>query len=281
MVLSTRINLFCFYWMITYNGWVMIDIKIKYQPFRFLKYTRNFEGAFPSTFAKLSRNQFIAISRLTNETISEIDFLTTMTGIRKKYIKLLSDYHRYNLMNLLDPFMDLKPYHAFIIPDIFISLKSFCCPKPKLSQVTFAQFIFVESYFTDYQNDKKPTDLHKFVASLYLRPNHSFNENEIAANAALISRVKTDVLEAIFFNYVLIREWLCVSYPLIFDKEVLNEKDEKHKKPPKKPGNSGWIKTFENVMGDDLVNHDRYAMLPLHNVFRWMTTKIKENIKLK
>ena len=66
-----------------------------------------------------------------------------------------------------------------------------------------------------------------------------------------------------------------------FKEDEVDENYEKPKKTHKNPGNSGWIKIFENVVGDDLVNHDRYAILPLHNVLRWMTTKIIENIKRK
>ena len=259
----------------------MIPVTVEYQPFRFLKYTRKSEGAFPSTFSELSPEQFIAIARLVNEKITETDFLKIMTGIRQISTNLLSDFDRYNLMNLFDPFMEIKPYNSFIIPEIKTYGKIFCSPKPKLSQITFAQFIFVESYFTDYQNDKNTTHLHKFIASLYLRKNHTFNENEIAANAALISKVKPEVLEAVVINYVLIREWLAQSYPMIFQQEEeVDENYEKPKKTHKIPWNSGWIKIFENIVGDDLINHDRYAMLPLHNVLRWMTAKIKSPLRL-
>jgi hypothetical protein len=178
--------------------------------------------------------------------------------------------------------MDIKPYNAFIIPEIKTSGKIFCAPKSKMAGVTFAHFIFVESYFTDYQNNKKLTDLYKFIAALYLEQNRTFDENKITENASLLSGTKPEILEAIVINYVLFREWLAQSYPMIFQQE--EEVDENHEKPKrthKNPGNSGWIKIFENIVGDDLINHDRYAMLPLHNVLRWMTNKIKENLKRK
>ena len=260
----------------------MEEITLEYQPFPFLRITRIWRGAFPSTFSELSPEQFIAIAKLINGTISETGFLKIMTGINKISTNLLSDFDRYSLMNLFDPFMEVKPYYNFIIPAIYHYRKIFCAPKLKLSGLTFAQFIFVENYFTDYQNDKKPADLHKFIASLYLRPNHSFNENEIDENASLIAQAKPAILEAIVINYVLIREWLAQSYPLIFEQGEEETAEEKQTpKTHKNPGNSGWIKIFENIVGDDLINHDRYALLPLHNVLRWMTTKIKESLKRK
>ena len=209
-------------------------------------------------------------------------FLEIMTGIKGSKINKLENYDRYNLMKLFDPFMEIKPYSAFIIPEIKTSGKIFCSPKPKMAGITFAQFIFIESYFTDYQISKKPADLHKFIASLYLEQNHNFNENEIAQNAITILGTKSEILEAIVINYVLIREWLAQSYPLIFEQPE-EETDEEKQKPKthKNPGNSGWIKVFDNIVGDDLINHDRYALLPLHNVLKWMTKKIKESLRHK
>jgi hypothetical protein len=263
----------------------MDNITIEYQPFRFIKYIRTVNGAFPSAFTELSPGKFVAIARLIVGTVSDVELLHTMTGIKKSLLNKLGDFQKYALMNLFDPFMDVKPYNVFIIPEIKSSGKIFCSPKPNLAQVTFAQFIFAENYFSDYQTTKKPAHLHKFIASLYLRQNHSFNENEIDGNAELVSGINPDTMEAIVINYVLIKEWLCEAYPLIFEKEDENEDDGAKKKKPKKthknPGNTGWIKIFENIVGDDLVNHDRYALLPLHNVLRYMTAKIKEDMKRK
>jgi hypothetical protein len=260
----------------------VVNIALEYQPFPFLKYTRKINGAFPSSFEDIKPAQLIAISCLINQSISDTDFLKIMTGFRKFYIKQLSDIERYKLMQLFDPFMDIKPYNTFIIPKIDTWTTQFFCPKPKLAGMSFAQFIFAESYFEDYQTDKNPTDLHKFVASLYLPELHGFDENLIPAAALAISKVKPEIPEAIALNYILIKEWLAQAYPMIFQqKEEVDENYEKPKKTHKNPGNSGWIKIFESVVGDDLVNHDRYALLPLHNVLRWMTTKIIENIKRK
>ena len=260
----------------------MEKITLEYQPFSFLNYTRKINGSFPSNFSELMPKQLIAIVNFLNQKISETMFLEYLTGIKGSVINKLDNFERHNLMKLFDPFMEVKPHNAFIIPEIKTSGKIFCSPKIKLAHLTFAQFIFVESYFTYYQTNKKPNDLHKFIASLYLEQNHNFNENEIAQNAVTILGTKPEILEAIVINYVLIREWLAQSYPLIFEQGE-EETDEEKQKPKthKNPGNSGWIKVFENIVGDDLINHDRYALLPLHNVLKWMTKKIKESLKHK
>ena len=260
----------------------MENITVEYKPLRFLKYTRKINGAFPSTYEDLKPGQLIAIAALTNSRISETDFLKTMTGIPKYRIKKLDKYHRYQLMLLFEPFTSVTPYNAFVIRGIKISRVSLISPRSKLAGMSFAQFIFVESYFENYQTNKKPEDLHKFVASLYLPERQSFDENKIPAAALLVSKIKPDVLDAIVINYIQIKEWLSVVYSMVFQKETQHdENNELKKKPLKKPTNSGWIKIFENIVGDDLINHDRYSLIPVHTVLRWMSNKIRENKKRK
>jgi hypothetical protein len=260
----------------------MVEITLKYQPFSFLKYTRVIKGAFSSTFGELKPEQLIAIARLLNQTISDTEFLKFMTGIKKSTINKLDEYQRYQLMILFEPFTLVTPYNEFIIPRIATWTTEFFSPKPKLAQMTFAQFIFVESYFVSYQTDKKPLDLYKFVASLYLPQSRAFSEDDISASELYFGKVKQEILEAVVINYVLIKEWLSTVYPMVFQKEDEDNGDELERKSLKKPNNnSGWLKIFESVVGDDLVNHDRYSILPLHNVLRWMSNKIIENIKRK
>ena len=259
----------------------MEKLTLQYQPFFFLKYTRKLEGQFPSTFEDLKPSQILAITGLINLKISETDFLKIMTGIPKNVIIKLGDIQIYALMKLFEPFTEITPYHAFIIPEIKTPSGSFFSPNPKLAGMTFAQFIFIESYFTSYQFDKNETDLNKFVGSLYLPPYVSFTEENIAAYALLMKNVKPDILDAIVINYVLIKEWLALAYPLVFQREDEEEEVSKQKKHNQPSNNSAWLKIYESVVGDDLVNHERYAFIPLHNVLRWMTNKIKENMKRK
>ncbi len=259
----------------------MVNITLEYQPFSFFSYKRKLTGSFPSSFEELSAPQLIAIAGLINQTVSETSFLKSMTGIKKFRIKKLDDYQRYQLMLLFEPFTEIKPYHTFIIPQINTPATILYSPKPKLSGVTFGQFIFAESYFTSYQADKNKIDLHKFIASLYLPKLRHFNEDKIAAAALIVSRVKPEIPDAIVINYVLIKEWLALAYPLVFQHDQEDEETGKPKKLNKPNTSSAWLKIFENVVGDDLINQDKYAQLPLHNVLRWMTTKIKENIKRK
>lgn len=260
----------------------MVNLELEYQPFSFLKYTRKIGGQYPSKFDELKPRQLIAIAKLisTETCISEIAFLNFMTGISKFWIKNMGDYNRFQLMLLFNPFTEIQPLDFFIIPGIKSSEVSLVSPKPKLAGMTFGQFVFIESYFTDYQLEKRPADLYKFIACLYLPAGKHFNEDDIRPRDLDNKKIDAEILDAIVINFLLIKEWLALAYPLIFQHDH-EEEEMKPKKIKKHQNNSAWLKIFENVVGDDLINEDKYAALPLHNVLRWMTNKVRENMKRK
>ena len=268
----------------------MKQITIKYQPFRLLKFSRTIKGNFPQKVEELSPGQLIAVAGLVKGTISEISFLAAITGISKRIVKKLDDYQRFNLMELFTIFNTTEPFHDFILKEIKTSSLILHAPRPKLRGFTFGQFIFADTHFGNYMETKKPEELHRFVASLYLPSGKIFDENIIEETYTQIAKINPETLEAITINYTLLREWLAQAYPMIFVKE---EPSSSSNVPPggtseaegvkKKPASSsnGWIKIFESLVGDDIVNHDKYANLPVHNVLRHITKRIKENIKRK
>ena len=90
---------------------------------------------------------------------------------------------------------------------------------------------------------------------------------------------------AINLNYRLVKEWLCNQYPIIFQKpsddletDPVAERSRGHRGTAAgRSRGSDWVKLYESIVGDDIVNQDKYAALPLHTVFRYLTQKIKEN----
>ena len=205
--------------------------------------------------------------------ISEFRFLCILTGIPGRILRRLSSYELFKISELAEPFFQNKPYHEFIIKSI--ANDQLLSPKPKLKNVSFGQFIFADTYFCNFSENKNKDDLNKFIASLYLPHNTTFKEKYIEQNFNLVNTVDAPTLQAITINYQLIREWLTLAYPLIFFKSADNPSKIKQL------DSTNWIKVIDALVGDDVVNHDRYAKMPLHNVFRYMSTRIKENIKRK
>jgi len=143
--------------------------------------------------------------------------------------------------------------------------------------MTFGQFIFTESYYNDWMSTKGEKALNNFVASLYLSQNVAFNNESIPIRVGKIANTDLDIRKAIAFNYSLVMIWLQKAYPLIFQTSSVDP--DIAQTDGIRPNQSGWIKLFESLVGDDLINRDRYAELPLHTVLRHLTTKYKESVR--
>lgn len=252
----------------------MNTIEIKYRPVSWLPFTRSITGIFPEEYAQLSPIQFLSVIKLTGGVIDEKEFVSAMTGIPLRIVKKMAPFIQYKLVTLFSHFNAAKPHNDFIIKSIAAAGKTFVPPKPKLKEMTFGQFIFAESLYDAWAESKTPEDLCRFVAALYLQSGSQFTEQAIDINHALLAKVKPEIMEAVAVNWKLVTEWLSDAYPLVFAKGADAEK------PAKKQGN-GWIKIFDSIVGDNITDTDRYAALPVNSVLRYMSAKIKENMKRK
>lgn len=241
----------------------MKTIEIGYRKFWM---NRVVKSTIPEKWDEVSPRQLIAIAKNYLGESSEDMLLSVMCGVRKKLIRNLDTYQKLSLAEELNFITDYKPFSHFIIR----KAGALRAPKPRLQAMTFGQFVFAESYYANWLQSQKDEDLDKFIASLYLPEGAKFESENIAALALIAGKQPLITRFAISINYRLVKEFLAHAYPLIFQKP----------KPGAKPGaGDGWIKVMESVVGDDIINQDKYAGLQLHNVLRFITRKIKENNK--
>lgn len=272
----------------------MKQITITYYPvmpnlFRHPIFSSTVDGQFPDTWSEIQPKQLIAIAKLYKQQISDTHFLAEMSGISHRILKRADEFTCYKLMEYLQFIGDMRPFHEFIIPKITIRHPEFISgslhsPEPKLKGVTFGQFIFADSYFTDYQQSKSEDDLNKFVATLYLPEGELFSEKLINKNHRLIGRKDIHLREAIAINWQLLHEWLALAYPLIFQKrEEIKEESHPELVSGSKPNSysSPWIKIFQNFVGDDILHDEEWANKPINTIFQYMTRKHKENARKK
>lgn len=258
----------------------MIDIAIEY-PSLFFK--RKAKGKAPSSWEELTKRQFIAISRTINGTEPDFHFLSVLTGINQILLKKLSSFDLFKLSEGIDFVGQAGNSHsAFIISKI--PGTEFVSPKPKLTGMTFGQFIFTESYYNDWMVTKDEKALNSLVASLYLPSNEKFTNETIPIRVGKIENTDSDIRKAIAFNYSLVMIWLQKAYPLIFQTPFENQNPDSDLRTDainrvSSKSQSGWLKLFESLVGDDLINRDRYAELPVHTVLRHLTNKYKENAR--
>lgn len=220
----------------------------------------------PGSWEELTPEQFLLITDNSNGAVSDVDFIAKISGVSKKLIRRMDPYQRFCIITDLDFMEKLSPLSFFIIPSVF----SLQAPAAKLEGFQFSQFIFVDSYFELALQNEDTAALDKFVSCLYLPNGESFNEKLIPVRSAYVKAViSSQTKAAILLNYRLVRQWIAERYPLIFLQQNTKQNASK----------SDWVKVFDSVVGDDLINRHHYAELPFHTVFRFLTQKIKENAR--
>ena len=264
----------------------MLEIEISYRPVCCFPFTRKINSNVPQNWGDVTQEQLIAIACLYKSAISNINFLKAMSGLKKRILNKLSYFERYKLMEIFEFVGDQKPYHEFIIRRITNYRKGMIlyAPEGKLKGITFGQFIFADTYFANYQQSGEETDLNKFIASLYLKKDKSFDEKLIQSHHFQIGKIDKNTREAIVLNYQLMHEWLALAYPLIFHTAIElttipTVADGDLTLPETKRDPNIWIKVFQNFVGDDIIHDEIWAAKPVNTIFAYMTRKYKENAR--
>jgi len=239
----------------------MTTVELEYRPFRWLKYSRRIKTNHPDSWEELTPSQLIAAACLFKSSISDDSLIASMLCLKKRLVKRLSAYQKLCILNLLRFLNNYKPYYEFILPEI----AGFSRPLPRMKDETFGCFIFAETYFERYAATSEQEYLSKFIACLYR--DQKFMESDINPRAEKIANQPFQTQEAIFINYLLIREWFIEEYPLVFKPAVDQTKKEK----------STWLDVYDAVVGDDIVKQEEYANLPISTVLRYLNKRIKTN----
>ncbi len=254
-------------------GHNMKSIELKYKRFGI---NFNVSASLPERWSELTAGQLIAIVKNHSAEISEIELLAAFLSIKKDIVAKLTDFQRYSIAVELEFLQDFKPLYSFTIRTI----KGLNAPRPRLEGMSFGQFIYVDTYHEIAVTTDDNSQLDKFIACLYLPENKQFDEKLIQDHADFVAIfIRPEEKTAISLNYRLVKEWICKQYPLLFQASEPETSDLEETQSTKNKRGSDWVNVYESLVGDDIVNQDKYAELPLHTVFRYLTTKIKENAR--
>ena len=241
----------------------------------FLCFHRYLRKIVPESWIEITGKQLIAISEVVpGQRSDEVGFLSSLTGLNKKLINRLSPFVHYWIYKNLEFLTDSEPCsHFFIIKEL--PGTRFVAPDQKLSRMSFGQFIFCESYHSDWWKSQEPEKLYRFVASLYLEKDERFNPDSIELKVNTLKKVNIKILKAIAFNYSMVLRWLQKRYPMVFQEGKKQDDPELNKMME----TSVWVKLFESLVGEDLIHRDAYADLPVHAVLKYLTCKYVDSIK--
>ena len=263
----------------------MKQISLQYQ---LLGFKYNISTSLPESWSELTPKQLIAVAKNHSVDANETLLLAALLGIKEKHARRMDDYQRFCIARELKFMQDFKPMYSFIIR----AIKGLSAPRPRLEGMSFGQFMYVDTYHEVAVMADDPAKLNKFVACLYLPDGESSNlyrpdNNDVSFNEKLIQDRADHVAlfllpeekTAISLNYRLVKEWICKQYPLLFQVPPQDRQDNEQTHSTEKKRGSDWVKVYESLVGEDIVNQQKYAELPVHTVFRFLTQKLKENAR--
>lgn len=243
----------------------MNNITIKYR--RFFR-ERTIETTFPSCWSEMTPRQFLSLTSRPDD----ISLLSVMLNVSKRIVKRFSLLQIYELASLFDFIQKDQKVSSFTLESLHVpGIGTLHAPLPKLQEMTFMQFVYVDTFYMNYATNPRPETLYNLVSYLY-SPKSGFDKLSADLNTDKIKKLNHETLEAISLNYGLIRKWITERYPLVFPKQKADRLEKKNE-------NSSWLDVFDNVVGDDLKDRDKYATTPINAVFRFITKKIKESRK--
>lgn len=241
----------------------MISVEIEYKPFGILR-QRRINKLLPARWSELTEDQMVAVPSLIRGGMTEARVIEIFLRVKRRISKVMDSYQRFCVMQLLRFLKNPEPVGTFIIPRI----KGFHRPGNNLKGICFGAFMYGDTFYQRYiGGDKKSLD--RFIACYYY-DKKGFDEKMIEKNAAIISREKPEIREAVAVNYGLIREWMAQMYPYVFQKQ---EEGKRKKKAP------GWVKVFDRIVGKDIVHQDDYARSPATEILRHLNETVKEFYK--
>ena len=241
----------------------MIPVTLEYKIGNFIWWKLN--RKLPARWSELTPRQMAAIPALQKEELDDTDILEIFLGLKRKIGRRIDSFQRYCILRNLRFIAKPEPLTSFLIG----SVAGFNAPARNLQGVTFGTFIFGDTYFQNYINGKED-DLDRFIACYYTDES-GFSDKSIEVNAAIIRRADYNTRKAIAINYTLIREWFARAYPYVFRKPEEGSR--------KKMSTKTWVEIFDLIVGDDVVNEDKYAQKPLSTMLRFMNRKTKEYYK--
>lgn len=241
----------------------MIAITIEYRPLGFL-WKRRIDKHLPARWSEMTPQQIVAIPQLAHGTIDDRRLLQIFLGIKRSIAKRIDSYQRFCILQNLKYLKEPEPISKFVIKKVI----GFKAPANHLKNITFGAFIFGDTYYQNYITGKKE-DMNRFIACFYYN-RFGFKEQNIEMNARLIGLSDLLVREAIAVNYGLIREWLAKAYPYVFQKAESGNKSKK---------GGGWVRVFDKLIQNDLANQDKYSLLPVSTVLRYLNIKTEEYLK--
>ena len=268
----------------------------------------------PEKWDELTGRQFLAAVRLWSGTITQNDFLHEVFGFSRREVRRMGDYQRWVLLHVTDWMQNLKrPHNCFFLERIPKS--SLYAPGPRLKGCSLQQFMTVDTFFSQYtmaMSNLQPLhrragasdfaerrrsgmidtlfiDLGDTLRVIRKDETYSVEEHRISIGEGeprlvvlddhlpAVRKMAPEMKQAVLMNYVLIRSWLCKSFPHLFPGP--EDADERPSNSPRQPKPVNWLAVFDTFVGDNVAQMEHYKAMAATDAFRVMNRRIRESKK--
>ncbi|WP_143436732.1 hypothetical protein [Hymenobacter crusticola] len=198
----------------------------------------------PATWNELSAHQLQRVVTVLHtdsydQHHQRLRLLCVLLDERLSYVNSFTVVQQLQLTMLVDFLLTSNDLTAQLLPTVrvrggqgvHVSWKEYHGPREYLRNLTFAEFVFADSYCLHYLATKDRIYLHKMLAVLYRPQRHpykpkspgyggdireDFNEHLIAERAEKLATLDDDQKLAILTWYRGCRTWMERQYPLVF-----------------------------------------------------------------
>lgn len=227
----------------------------------------------PDSWKDMNAQQLIVAARAYVEHLTEEDFIAAFYGIDKAHVSQMDDFQRYRVMDLLqfvlNPDGRVNSFYLQVVDGLQ-------APRPKLKGMTVEHFSIVDSYFFEVAEKQTDDLMNQFVAALYLKKNESITTVDMAKRIRRVAQIDKATKYAIFLNYIFIRRWLSGAFPYLFQTDDSKKHAGQMPERIRKRNAPDWAGIIDNVVGDDVLNYERYKELDCLVFFKSINYKIKK-----
>jgi hypothetical protein len=249
-----------------------MKLTLKYRPLLWpFKRTLNIDV--PTEWRDCTQGQLLAVLRAGDAGATDAGFISQYCNIPLLVARRIPKFSQIMIIEEITKMQKSKFTGRFYVSCVICGKEKLYAPAYRMKGLTFGQFIFVDAWF----NDEDPASRAKFITHLYLPKNEKFDDEKCLARAEKL-KISQHIIEGILLNYRMFYDYFAEAYPLLFH-AADPEPDPKKKTSDYKYDPRGWLKVYESVIGKDIINADKYADVPVNQMFRFLTEQLKQQAR--
>lgn len=235
---------------------------------------KKYQGDVPADWSEMDSMRFRSLVALSDGKMSSEHFFCSYFGLNAAVAAKLDMYTVFKLCQLILSAENVT-LDKFIIPDVTSGSHLFVAPYPQLANMTFQQFMTVDTFYTWYLQTKERKYVQMMAMCLYLKEGEnveSFDEDE---RLKQWESVESSKVNALLLNWTFIKNWLSKCYPYLLPSG--GKEQEQPKQNNKIKMFNAWSEVMDTLVGEDLTRIESYKNLQCMDVLRILNRRIKES----